>query len=258
MCASSHGEAAAAAHASDKGKPAPAAERALVEDLAIANRILLDQGVVDAFGHVSVRHDKQPDRFLLARNMAPGLVTADDILEFDLDGNPVAAQGRAVYLERFIHGEIYRMRPDVLSVVHSHSAGVVPFGIVSGMPLRPVWHMSGFIGEAAPIFEIRDVAGNGSDLLIRDNKLGAALAESLGSGTVVLMRGHGATIVGDTLAQAVFRAVYTEVNARLQADAIRLGPVTYLSREEAQATTVSVGSQVKRAWDFWRSESGIR
>lgn len=260
MCASSHGEAAAAAHASDKGAPAPAAERKLIDDLVVANRILFDEGVVDGFGHVSVRHDKQADRFLLARNMAPALVTAEDILEFDLDGNPVAAKGRPVYLERFIHSEIYRGRPDVQAVVHSHSAAVVPFGIVSGMPLRPVWHMSGFIGEAAPIFEIRETAGIGSDLLIRNNALGAALAKSIGTGTVVLMRGHGATIVGSTLQEAVFRAVYTEINAKLQAEALRLGPVTYLSKEEAQATSVSVGSQLMRAWDFWRlrAQGGLR
>jgi HCOMODA/2-hydroxy-3-carboxy-muconic semialdehyde decarboxylase len=230
----------------------PAAASNLIDELVIANRVLFEHGVVDAFGHVSVRHDKQPDRFLLARNMAPALVAAADIVEFDLDGNPVDGRGRAVYLERFIHGEIYRVRPDVHAVVHSHSAAVVPFGIVSSVPLRPVWHMSGFIGEAAPVFEIREAAGHGSDLLIRNNALGAALARSLGPSPVVLMRGHGATIVGANLPQAVFRAVYTEVNARLQAEAIRLGPVTYLTPEETRATAASVGSQINRAWDLWK------
>jgi ribulose-5-phosphate 4-epimerase/fuculose-1-phosphate aldolase len=229
------------------------ADPALLEELAIANRILADHGVVDAFGHVSARHDKAPDRFLLARNMAPALVTAADLLEFDLDGNPVAAAGRAVYLERFIHGEIYRARPDVQAVVHSHSPAVVPFGAVRESPLKPIWHMSGFIGEAAPVFEIRDTAGDGSDLLIRDNALGAALATSLGPATVVLMRGHGATIVGASVRQAVFRAVYTEVNARLQMQAIGLGTVTYLTREEAEATARSVGGQIDRAWNLWES-----
>jgi ribulose-5-phosphate 4-epimerase/fuculose-1-phosphate aldolase len=258
MCSAS-GDAAAptgalAADARDVGAPAPAPEPALLEELVVANRILFDQGVVDAFGHVSARHDKAPDRFLLARNMAPALVTAADLLEFDLDGNPIAAAGRAVYLERFIHGEIYRARPDVQAVVHSHSPGVVPFGAVAQAPLKPIWHMSGFIGEAAPVFEIRDAAGTGSDLLIRDNALGAALATSLGAASVVLMRGHGATIVGATVRQAVFRAVYTEVNARLQMQAMQLGTVIYLTAAEADATARSVGGQINRSWDLWKSK----
>jgi ribulose-5-phosphate 4-epimerase/fuculose-1-phosphate aldolase len=238
------------------GHAAPAADPALIEELVVANRILFAHGVVDAFGHVGARHDKQTDRFLLARNMAPGLVTAADLLEFDLAGNPIAAGGRAVYLERFIHGEIFRARPDVNAVVHSHSPGVVPFGVASGVPLRPIWHMSGFIGAAAPLFEIRDVAGEGSDLLIRDSALGAALAASLGSASLVLMRGHGATVVGATLRQAVFRAVYAELNARLQLDAMRLGTVTYLTPAEAEATTQSVGGQIDRAWNLWRKQVG--
>ena len=256
MCSAS-GDAAApmqplATGIADLGALAPAPDPALLEELVIANRILFDHGVVDAFGHVSARHDKAPDRFLLARNMAPALVSASDLLEFDLSGNPVAAAGRAVYLERFIHGEIYRARPEVHAVVHSHSPAVVPFGAVAQAPLKPIWHMSGFIGEAAPVFEIRDVAGDGSDLLIRDNALGAALAASLGTASVVLMRGHGATIVGASVRQAVFHAVYTEINARLQMQAMALGKVTYLTREEADATARSVGGQINRAWDLWK------
>jgi HCOMODA/2-hydroxy-3-carboxy-muconic semialdehyde decarboxylase len=207
--------------------------------------------VVDAFGHVSVRHDKRSDRYLLARNMAPAEVTRDDILAFDLDSVPVNGDARAVYLERFIHGEIYRRRPDVMAVVHSHSPAVVPFSVVSSMPLRPVCHMCGFLGAATPVFEIRDFAGSGSDLLIRDARLGAALAQSLGQGTAVLMRGHGATVVGGTLRQAVFRAIYTEVGARLQAEALRLGPVTYLTEEEAEAAARSNDGQIDRAWALW-------
>jgi HCOMODA/2-hydroxy-3-carboxy-muconic semialdehyde decarboxylase len=228
---------------------------ALVEELAIANRILFQQGVVDAFGHISVRHDKRPDRYLLARNMAPRLVTPDDIVEFDLDSNPLTANGGAVYLERFIHGEIYRTRPDVIAVVHSHSPAVVPFGIVKSVAFRPVCHMSGFIGEATPIFEIRDVVGDSSDLLVRDHKLGAALAKTLGSGSVVLMRGHGSTAVGNSIRQVVYRAVYTEINARLQSEAMRLGPVTYLTPGEARTADVNVGTQINRAWDFWRMQA---
>ena len=220
-------------------------------ELVDANHVLFDQGVVDGFGHVSMRHPIKRDRFLLARSMAPALVTEQDVLEFDPDGAPVEAGGPAVYLERFIHSEIYRTRPDVVAVVHSHSPAVVPFSVVSGTKLRPICHMCGFLGAATPVFEIRDFAGPGSDLLIRDSRLGAALAQSLGQATAILMRGHGSTVVGNTLRQAVFRAVYTEVGARLQSEAMRLGPVTYLTEEEAAATTTTNNTQIDRAWLLW-------
>jgi ribulose-5-phosphate 4-epimerase/fuculose-1-phosphate aldolase len=220
-------------------------------ELVDANHILFDQGVVDGFGHVSMRHPVRSDHFVLARSMAPALVTAKDVLEFDPDGTPVEAGGPAVYLERFIHSEIYRTRPDVEAVVHSHSPAVVPFSVVSGTKLRPVCHMCGFLGAATPVFEIRDVAGPGSDLLIRDARLGAALAQSLGQSAAVLMRGHGSTVVGSTLRQAVFRAVYTEVGARLQSEAMRLGPVTYLTEEEAVATGTTNDAQIDRTWLLW-------
>jgi HCOMODA/2-hydroxy-3-carboxy-muconic semialdehyde decarboxylase len=230
----------------------PLPERSALEELAIANRILFDRGVVDAFGHVSMRHPDRTDHFLLARNMAPALVTPDDIMVFDPDSEPCAAEGRGVYLERFIHGEIYRARPDVGAVVHSHSPAVIPFGIVPESQLRPVYHMSGFLGPATPRFEIRHCAGEGSDLLIRDRRLGAALAVALGPHAVVLMRGHGSTAVGTTLRQAVYRAVYAEMNARLQTDALRLGTVTYLTAEEAAAAAAANDGQISRVWDMWR------
>jgi ribulose-5-phosphate 4-epimerase/fuculose-1-phosphate aldolase len=222
-----------------------------IRDVVDANHILFDQGVVDGFGHVSMRHPLRPDRFLLARSMAPALVTADDMLVFDLDGVAAEAGHPALYLERFIHSEIYRARPDVAAVVHSHSRAVVPFSVASGIRLKPVCHMCGFLGAAAPVFEIRDVAGRASDLLIREARLGAALAQSLGSGAVVLMRGHGSTVVGSSLRQAVFRAVYTEVGARLQAEAMRLGPVTYLTEEEAAAAAAANDTQIDRSWSLW-------
>jgi len=223
-----------------------------IRELVDANHILFDQGVVDGFGHVSVRHPERSDRFLLSRSMAPALVTEADILEFDLDGNAVVPNGPAGYLERFIHGEIYRKRDDVMAVVHSHSPSVVPFSVVTGTKLRPICHMCGFLSEkGAPIFEIRDFAGPGSDLLITSGKLGAALADSLGEGPAVLMRGHGSTVVGTTLRQAVFRAVYTEIGARLQMEAMRLGPVTYLSEEETIGTTKTISTQYDRSWFLW-------
>jgi ribulose-5-phosphate 4-epimerase/fuculose-1-phosphate aldolase len=237
----------------DHGAKAPAANPELLDDLVIANRILFDQGVVDAFGHISARHDKAPDRFLLARNMAPGQVTHADIVEFDLDGNPIDANGRRVYLERFIHSEIYRARPDVMAVVHNHSPAVVPFSVVPSKPFRPVCHMCGFIGAGAGNFEIREVAGEASDLLIRSCELGAALARTLGSGLITLMRGHGATIVAESIPHVVYRSVYAEVNARLLAEALRLGPVTYLTEGEAATARANVESQVQRPWDLWKA-----
>lgn len=227
----------------------------LLSDLVDANHILFNEGVLDAFGHVSIRHPENTERFFLARNMAPGLVRVEDILEFDLDGNPLDAEDRSVYLERFIHGEIYRARPDVMAVVHSHSPSVVPFSAVKTMPLRPMCHMSGFLGEGAPIFEIRDVAGTATDLLIRSPTLGASLADSLGEENVVLMRGHGATVTGPTLKQAVYRAIYVEVNARLQADALRLGPVDYLTPEEAETARETTEGQVERPWQLWKKRA---
>lgn len=237
---------------SDRADGGPAVDPVLIEELAIANRILFREGVVDGFGHVSVRHDKRSDHFLLARNMAPALVTPEDIVEFDLDGHPMNAAGRPVYLERFIHGEIYRARPDVMAVVHSHSPAVVPFGIVRGAAFRPVCHMSSFLPMCTPVFEIRDVVGEENDLLITNGKLGAALAASLGDQTCVLMRGHGSTVVGSSLREVVFRAVYTEVNARLQSEAMRIGPVTFLSEGEHRVATRTIATQINRAWDFWR------
>jgi HCOMODA/2-hydroxy-3-carboxy-muconic semialdehyde decarboxylase len=235
------------------------ADPALIAELVLANHILFRQGVVDGFGHVSARHDRDPGRFLLSRSMAPALVTPDDIMTFDLDSAPLdqvgAAdpRGRAPYLERFIHGEIYRARPEVTAVVHSHSPAVIPFG-VSPVTLRPVSHMGGFLGEGAPVFEIRDTAGPASDMLIRDQALGAALARTLGGAAVALMRGHGSVAVGVSIRHAVFRAVYTEMNARIAAEALRLGPVTYLTPEEAANVAAVNDRQIGRAWDLWALE----
>ncbi len=229
-----------------------------LDELAIANHILFHQGVVDGFGHVSRRHPDRPDRFLLARSMAPALVQRSDILEFDLSGDPVTAGGRTPYLERFIHSEIYRARPDVTAVVHSHSPAVIPFGVVSTATLRPICHMSGFLCTGTPIFEIRDHAGDGSDMLIRSRTLGEALARRLGPSAVVLMRGHGSTVVGSSLRQAVFRAVYTEVNARLQAEASRLGPITFLTTAEGAAASATNDGQINRAWDLWAMQASAK
>ena len=229
-------------------------DRGLLEDLVYANRVLYDQGVLDGFGHVSVRHPTNPEHFLLARSMAPGLVTTGDILEYDREGTPLNAGDRRVYLERFIHAAIYRARPDVRAVVHSHSPSLIPFG-VTGTSLRPVYHMSAFLGEGTPIFDIRNTAGM-TDMLISDNRLGDALAQALGEHTVVLLRGHGAVVAGSSVQQAVFRAVYTEMNAKLQGEALRLGKVTYLAPDEAAKAAAAVDGQVGRAWELWKGRIG--
>jgi HCOMODA/2-hydroxy-3-carboxy-muconic semialdehyde decarboxylase len=224
----------------------------LLEDLVAANRILADQGVVDGYGHVSVRHPADPDRYLMSRSLAPELVTADDIVEYDLDSTPVDARGRVVFIERFIHGEIFKARADVNAVVHHHSPAVIPFG-VAGTPLRPLYHMSAFLWPGVPIFEIREAARGMTDMLVRDPDLGRALARTLGPHPTALMRGHGAVVVGDSLPQVVFRAVYAEMNARLQAQAMALGGrVTYLDPEEARKAEASVGGTIARPWELWK------
>jgi ribulose-5-phosphate 4-epimerase/fuculose-1-phosphate aldolase len=226
----------------------------VIDDLVLANRILYHLGVVDGFGHVSARDERDPQRFLLARNMAPALVTADDVMTFALDGTAID-DARTPYLERFIHGSIYRARPDVGAVVHSHSPAVIPFGIAAGVEFRPVFHMASFLRGAAPVFEIHDAAGPDNDMLVRDEALGDALARSLGDGPFVLMRGHGSTTVGCDVREAVFRAVYAERNAQVQAEALRLsGTVTALSDLESQRSSESNAGQIARAWALWTRE----
>ena len=233
-----------------------ASAHAVLDDLVIANHILYRQRVLDGFGHVSVRHPDDPACFLLSQSKAPGSVQRDDILVYGLDGEVIDATARRLYLERYIHSAIYAERPDVMAVVHSHSPAVIPFG-VTNVPLRAVNHVCGFLGAGVPIFEIREVAGPATDLLIRSQQLGIAMAHALGSAPVVLMRGHGSTAVGPSLALAVYRAVYTEVNARLEADALRLGPVNFLTPEEAEAAAATNASPnvLGRIWDLWKAEA---
>lgn len=241
-------------------QPAPVSssqfDRALADDLVAANRILFDQGIVDGYGHVSARDIKDPDHFLLARSTAPGLVTAADIMAFDRNGEAIDPQGRPVYIERFIHSEIYKARPDVKAIVHSHSPAIIPFG-VTDVPLRPVYAFGAFLSGGVPIFEIRDAGGSATDMLVRNHELGAALARTLGPASVALMRGHGDVVTGDSLKQAVFRAIYTEANAKLEADALRLGNgrVTFLNDQEAAAATVTSKGIIDRAWELWKQRA---
>lgn len=223
----------------------------LLEDLALANHILVNEGVLDGFGHISVRNPNNPDRFYIARSMAPALVEPHDIVEVDLSGEVHDAQGRRTYVERFIHSAIYKARPDVMSVIHSHSPAVIPFG-VTGARLRPICHMSGFLGATTPVFDIRHSAGESTDLLVSSQALGEALATVLGAANVALMRGHGSVTVGNSIKQAVFRGIYTESNARLQAEASRLGDITFLTDAEAKATSDMNDKHLDRPWEMWK------
>ena len=230
-------------------KPKLSASRALVEDLVAASRILAQHGVLDAYGHVSARSDRNPERFMMSRSLAPALVTAADLMELDENSEPLPGDKRKGFLERYIHGEIYRARPDVMAVVHSHSPSVIPFG-VTRTKLRPVYHMGSFLWSGAPVFDIRIVREE-NDLLIRDNALGKALATTLSSHTCVLMRGHGMTVIGDGVREAVFRAIYTEMNARLQLQATQLeGPIEFLSDEEGRRSTASNRGTIARPWEL--------
>ena len=226
----------------------------LAQQLVYANRILYDQGVVDGLGHISVRHPTQEGVYMLSCNRAPAMVKREDIVCYDLDGKAVSDTTERPYLERFIHGEIYRARPDVMSVVHSHSPSVIPFAAVK-KPLLPIYHMAGFLGEGSSHFEIREDGGN-TDMLISSNALGKSLAKSLGKCTCVLMRGHGSTVVGTSIQQAVFRAIYAEMNAKLQLSAMGIGDVSYLNKEEAALSSAMNDGQIGRSWNLWVQRVG--
>lgn len=227
--------------------------KTLIDELVMANKILYNEGVVDGFGHISARHPSAKDRFFIAKSMAPGLVSANDILECDFEGVIHDPQQRKSYVERFIHSEIYKARPDVQAVVHSHSMSVIPFGVTS-QRLRPICHMSGFLGAQTPIYEIRHTIGESSDLLINSQTLGRSLAQTLGSSTVALMRGHGSVAVGNSIKQVVYRAIYTELNAKLQLESMKIGTIEFLSEGEAQATAAMADVHLDRPWALWREK----
>jgi len=227
----------------------------LIKDLAAASRILAAQGVVDGFGHVSMRHPSAPDRYLMARSIAPALVTPGDMIEYNLESVPCNANGRASFLERFIHSAIYRARPDVMSVVHSHSPAVVPFGLV-GVTMQAMFHNAAFIAAGVPVFDIREGFG-ATDMLVGNEAKGAALAEVMGDKDIVLMRAHGSVACGPSLQTAVFRAVYTEVNARIQHWTMALGggaTIAALDDEEGRLADAVNQTAARRAWDLWRSQ----
>jgi ribulose-5-phosphate 4-epimerase/fuculose-1-phosphate aldolase len=226
-----------------------------LQDLVAAYRILAAQGVIDAYGHVSLRSPRNPQRYYLARSIAPELVKLEDLIEYDLDSRPLDDGGRESMRERFIHGEIFKTRPEVMAVVHNHSPSVVPFS-VTGVPMRALFHMASFVGDGLPNFEIRDVQP-GSDLLVKDPALGQALAKTLGSKPAALMRGHGSVVVGENLPRAVGRSIYLELSARLQMQALLLagpgGKITYMDAAEVKASDPV--QNYARAWPMWRAKA---
>jgi ribulose-5-phosphate 4-epimerase/fuculose-1-phosphate aldolase len=244
--------------ASPRSGPARRFDAALADDLVAANRTLARLNVLDAFGHVSMRDPRDPHCYLISRSIAPESVTAADILALDLDSQTVDPKddGVLLYRERFIHGEIYKARPDVNAVVHSHSPTVVPFTVTRAR-LKPLLHNAGFLGLGTPLFEIRSSAGNGTDLMILTPDLGKDLARKLGpDAAVVLMRGHGDSVVGPSLPNAVFRAYYTEVNARQQLAAITIGgPINFMTRAEALTANEAMLRASARPWALWRKRA---
>ena len=241
-------------------QPAPVSagppDAQLIEDMVAANRILADHGLLDGWGHVSVRHNRDPNRFLMARGISADLVTAKDILEFDLDSRPVDTHGlpmSALFTERYIHGEIYKMRPDVIAIVHTHAPSLIPFGVTK-VPLKPMYHRSAFISFGIPVFEIRERAGM-TDMLIRNPTLGHNLAEALGDHPAALMRGHGAVITGPSLPRVVGRTIFLALNASLQAQAMSMGgPITYMDPEEARKIEEREGHGLARTWEGWKQK----
>jgi ribulose-5-phosphate 4-epimerase/fuculose-1-phosphate aldolase len=227
----------------------------LIEELVTANRILAREGVVDSFGHISVRHPDNPQRYLLSRSRAPDCIEKDDIMEFTLDGTAVDARGRAPYLERFIHGALYEARPDVMSVVHNHSESVIPFG-VTGRKIRPIFHMGASVGHEVPVWDSHDHFGD-TALLVETMEMGRDLAKLIGSGGTALMRGHGATVAGKNIRHAVYISVYLEVNARLQKEAMDMGEVKYLHPGEIDKVGERTGPYgINRAWENWCRRAG--
>jgi HCOMODA/2-hydroxy-3-carboxy-muconic semialdehyde decarboxylase len=233
---------------------------ALVQDLVIANRILAREEVVDAYGHVSVRHPDDPRRFLIARSLAPELVGPGDFVELGLDGEPVrSGEDRPLYLERFIHAAIFAARPDVMAVVHAHAEDILPFGVALGTPLRPVIHAGSFIGAAVPVWDIAEHFGD-TNLLVTNIEQGRDLAHCLGDGNVALMRGHGFASAARSLIEVVRMSVYLPRNARALMRAKQLGgEVKYLSDGEIAARNRGYrpySPETWRTWEYWATKAG--
>ena len=244
------------AWAQDDNKPLP--EHIEFQRLVAANRILANEKIVDAFGHVSVRHPDNPDRYVMSRALSPALVEYADLMEFELDGTPINAQGRRGYGERMIHGAVYEARDDVNAVVHHHAYSVVPYGVTS-QPLVPLTHTASVIGKHVPVWDIADKFGD-TDTLARTMEKGRDLAATLADNTCVLMRGHGAVVVGATVQEAVISAVYLEINARILTQALSFGesPKTLSDREVELARKTQFSPLGRdRAWEYFCRRAGV-
>jgi HCOMODA/2-hydroxy-3-carboxy-muconic semialdehyde decarboxylase len=227
----------------------------VVEELVTANRVLANEGIVDSFGHVSARHPDNPNHYLLSRARAPERIERGDIVQYTLAGEPIDKNAPVPYLERFIHGAIYEARPDVHAVVHNHSPSVIPFGVTS-KKLKPFLHMCAHIGHEVPIWDSRDKFGD-TPLLVSDMAMGRDLARLLGSRPITLMRGHGATVVGRSVRHAVFVAIYLEVGAKLQMQAMALGEIKFLSAGEIDQIVRRLNDYtLNRAWENWARRAG--
>jgi len=226
-------------------------------ELVRATKILLNEKIMDTFGHISARDPDDPKYFFLGRKLAPSLITADDIQRFNLEGE--TTDNRGSYLERYIHSEIYKARPDVQCVLHTHSPAVLPY-CFTDQPLRPVIHMGAFLGDAVPVYEIRDKQGDATDLFGGSPDVCRDIAESLGDYPVVLMARHGVVNVGKSIREVVFRAIYLELNAAVQTTGLQIGKIKYLSPGEIKTAGKLVGAQLDRGWDHWSQrlkEAGI-
>jgi HCOMODA/2-hydroxy-3-carboxy-muconic semialdehyde decarboxylase len=223
----------------------------VMRDLVIANRVLANENVVDAFGHLSMRHPTDPDRYVMACSRSPEIVTLDDLMEYTLDNDPVDQRGLPMYAERYIHGTIYAARPDVNAVVHNHSLSVIPFG-VTRVKLRPLMHTGSTMGEDIPVWDIREKFGD-TTMLVLNNDHGHDLARCLGDHRIALMRGHGCVVVGANIREAVMSSIYLEVNARLQMDCVRLGDPQYMTPGEIEGAQGRFFGElaVNRAWEYW-------
>jgi HCOMODA/2-hydroxy-3-carboxy-muconic semialdehyde decarboxylase len=231
------------------------APRQALEELVTANRILAREGVVDAFGHASIRHPERPDRYILSRARAPDCIELDDLMEFAIDGTPIDPAGRTSYAERFIHGAVYEARSDVRAVVHHHSPGVIPFSVTAAQ-LSPVMHMCAGIGARVPTWDSRTRFGD-TNLLVTNGDMARDLAAALADRPVIVMRGHGAVVAGASLRDVVFNAIYLQLNADLQMKASALGDVTFLSDGEIAAVLRTRGSfTFERAWEYWCRRAG--
>jgi len=231
---------------------------AAISELVIANRVVAHLKLVDSFGHVTVRNPENPQRFFMSRARAPRLVTKEDILEFDLDSTPIDLRGCKPYSERFIHGCLYKSRPDVMSICHNHAHELLPLAVTKTV-MRPALHTAAVIGREVPVWDIRDQFGD-TNMLVTSNEMGNSLAAAVGMGKAALMRGHGCVVVGTTVQDAVFSAFYLRLNAEIMIKAMSMGEtITYLSPGEIDRSGElhSQPSAQGRAWEDWCARAGV-